>query len=170
MRRARRAKRFGCPKRTISNAYVQVDFIEFFEKNQPNIFDIVSPLYKKGLSISDIANQTGIGRSSIYKSLRSHRHELRPQILVPFERWRKGHGKTRNKPSYGWCFSEGDLVKDQQEYPIVQLIESLWKQGLAVGEIVRELNGKGYRSRMDRDWGYGVVKGIIQRIKKVFPI
>lgn len=123
-------------------------------------------MYKKGLSVSDIAEQTGIARSSIYKTLRSNRHELRPQVSVPFERWRKGHGKTRNKPPYGWCFSEGDLVKDQREYPIVLLIENLWKQGRTVGEIVRELNGKGYRSRMNRNWGYGVVRGMIKRLSK----
>ena len=123
-------------------------------------------MYKKGLSVSDIAAQTGIGRSSIYKSLRSNRHLLRPQVSVPFERWRKGHGKTRNKPPYGWCFSQGELVKDPREYPVILLIESLWNQGRTVGEIVRELNGKGYRSRMGRDWGYGVVKGIIKRMTK----
>lgn len=77
----------------------------------------------------------------------------------------KGHGKTRIKPPYGWCFSQGELVKDQREYPIVQLIESLWKQGRTVGVIVRYLNGNGYRSRLNRDWGYGVIKGIIKRLK-----
>ncbi|MBL7554965.1 MAG: recombinase family protein [Bdellovibrionaceae bacterium] len=43
------------------------------------------------------------------------------------------------------------------------MIESLWQQGMAVGEIVRYLNEKGYRSRLNRDWGYGVVKGILKR-------
>jgi len=95
--------------------------------------------------------------------LRANRNVLRPPIPVPFDRWRKGHGKTKNKPSYGWCFSEGELIKDPQEFPIVQLIESLWQQGMAVGEIVRYLNEKGYRSRLNRDWGYGVVKGILKR-------
>ena len=49
-----------------------------------------------------------------------------------------------------------------KEYPTVQLIQSLWAQGRAVGEIVRYLNEKGYRSRLNRDWGYGVVKGVIK--------
>jgi hypothetical protein len=46
----------------------------------------------------------------------------------------------------------------------VQLIHDLWKQGRTVGEIVRYLNEKGYRSRLGRDWGYGVVKGIKRRL------
>ncbi|MBK9321595.1 MAG: recombinase family protein [Bdellovibrionaceae bacterium] len=45
------------------------------------------------------------------------------------------------------------------------MIESLWNQGRTVGEIVRHLNENGYRSRLNRDWGYGVVKGIIQRLR-----
>ena len=32
-------------------------------------------------------------------------------------------------------------------------------------EIVRYLNDKGYRSRLNRDWGYGVVKGILKRLE-----
>jgi hypothetical protein len=124
----------------------------------------VGPLYLTGLLITDIYNQTGIPRSSIHASLRANRHVLRPQKPVSFDRWRKVHGKTRNKLPYGWCFFQGELVKDPREYHVVQLIESLWKQGRTVGEIVRHLNENEYRSRMDRDWGYGVVKGILQRI------
>jgi hypothetical protein len=45
------------------------------------------------------------------------------------------------------------------------LIESLKKQGNSIGEIVRFLNGKGYRSRLNRGWGYGVVKGILSRLR-----
>lgn len=156
---------FGWPKPSTSNNWPGIDFIEFFDRRSPRIIEIVGPLYLKGLSISDIHDQTGIPRSSIYSSLRTNRHSLRPQKSVPFDRWRKGHGKTRNKPPYGWCFSQGELVKDPREYPVVQLIESLWKQGRTVGEIVRYLNGNGYRSRLNRDWGYGVIKGIIKRLK-----
>ena len=142
-----------------------VDFIEYFDRRSPLIIEKVGPLYLKGLSVSDISAQTGIPRSSIYASLRANKQTLRPQKSVPFDRWRKGHGKTRNKPPYGWCFSQGELIKDPREYPVVQLIESLWKQGRAVGEIVRHLNENGYRSRLNRDWGYGVVKGVISRLR-----
>lgn len=141
-----------------------LDFIEFFNIRSTRIIETIAPLYKQGLSLTDIAAQTGIGRSSIYKSLRANRETLRPQVSVPFDRWRKGNGKTRNKPPYGWCFYQGGIIQDPREYPTVQLIESLWKQGKTVGEIVRELNGKGYRSRMGKDWGYGVVRGIINMI------
>ena len=142
-----------------------LDIIEYFGNRSPKIFEIIFPLYKKGLSITDIANQTGLKRGSIWNSLRANRESLRPQVSVPFERWRKGHGKVRNKPPFGYCFFQGELVKDTREYPTVLFIESLWKQGKKVGEIVRELNGKGYRSRMIRAWGYGVVKGIIKRLE-----
>lgn len=125
----------------------------------------MGPLYKKGLSITDIHKQTGISRSSIHASLRANKHELRPQKAVPFGRGRKRHGKTNTHPPYGWRFSEGVLVKDPREYPVVQLIESLWHQGRTVGDIVRYLNGNGYRSRLGRDWGYGVIKRILSLLQ-----
>lgn len=65
----------------------------FFNRRSPRIIEIVGPLYLKGLSITDIYKQTGIPRSSIHASLRANRHVLRTQHAVPFDRWRKGHGK-----------------------------------------------------------------------------
>ncbi len=124
----------------------------------------MGPLYLKGLSITDIHKQTGIPRSSIHASLRVNRDVLRPPEKVPFERWRRGNPNPRRHPPYGFCWYNGKLVEDPREYPTVQLIHDLWKQGRTVGEIVRYLNEKGYRSRLGRDWGYGVVKGIKRRL------
>lgn len=61
----------GCPIQSMRNNSIPHDIIEFFEIRQPRIFEIVAPLYKKGLSISEIASQTGLKRSAIWKSLRS---------------------------------------------------------------------------------------------------
>lgn len=61
-----------------------LDFIEFFDKRRVSVFKLVAPLYKKGLSVSDIAKQTDIGRSSVYKALRTNRDILRPPVSVPF--------------------------------------------------------------------------------------
>lgn len=70
------------------------DFIPFVYDKPKRVFEISAPLYKEGMSVSDIAKRTGLSRSSIFAALRANQDELRPQKPLPFERWRKGNGKT----------------------------------------------------------------------------
>lgn len=67
------------PKSSNQQRIPPLDFIEFLPKTSTNIYEIAAPLYKKGLSITDIADQTGLKRTSIWSALRAHREELRPQ-------------------------------------------------------------------------------------------
>lgn len=124
----------------------------------------MGPLYRQGLSISDIEDQTGLKRHSIWKCLQKHKHELRPQNPVPFERWRQGHGKMSARPPFGFCYFQGQVIKDPREYPTLQLIQSLWKQGTSISSIVRKLDEKGIRTRMKKPWSYNVIKSIIGRL------
>lgn len=103
------------------------------------------------------------GKPGRHASLRANRDALFTPEKVPFERWRRGNPGPRRHPPYGFCWYNGKLVEDPREYPMVQLMLSLWTQGRTIGEIVRYLNEKGYRSRLNRDWGYGVVQGVIKR-------
>lgn len=114
------------------------------------------------MSITEIHIQTGIPRSSVHAAIKKNRHKLRPPPEVPYARWRRGNPKPRRNPPYGYGWLNGELVKDPKEYSTVQLIQSLGKQGYDIGEIVRYLNGHAYRSRMGRDWGYGVVKSVLK--------
>ncbi len=50
------------------------------------------------MSVTDISIETGLSRGSIWDSLRGHGHALRPQVSVPFKRWRQGRGKTGARP------------------------------------------------------------------------
>ena len=129
------------------------------------IYEIVASLYKKGLSVTDIANQTGLKRTSIWSSLRTHKQDLRPQAPVPFDRWRKRTGKMNARPPYGFSFFQGEIIKDQKEYPILQLIQNLWKQGMSISSIMLKLDERGSKSRMNKPWSYNVIKSIIKRSK-----
>jgi hypothetical protein len=106
--------KIGCPIAATRNNSNPLDFIEFFEKMSTRIFDIVGPLYKEGLSVTDIAEQTGLKRHSIWKSLQANKQKLRPRESVSFDRWRQGRGKTKARPPYGFCYFQGQVIK----YPI----------------------------------------------------
>ena len=125
----------------------------------------MAPLYKQGLSITDIADQTGLKRTSIWSSLRAHKEVLRSQAPVPFDRWRKRTGKVNARPPYGFSFFQGEIIKDPKEYPILQLIQSLWKQGMSISSIMLKLCERGSKSRMNKPWSYNVIKSIIKRSK-----
>lgn len=141
------------------------DIIEFFEIRTPRIFEIVAPLYQKGLSITEIANQTGLKRTAIWKSLKPKRDELRPRQSAPYERWRKGHKRTGARPPYGFCFLQGEIVREPKEYPTLLLIHALWTQGEGISDILRDLKGRGLKSRTGKVWNYGVIKMTIGRMK-----
>lgn len=122
-------------------------------------------MYRKGLSISDIEVQTGMKRHAIWNALKKHRVELRAAEPVSFKRWRKGRGKTRARPPYGYSYFQGEVIRDPVEYPTLQLIASLAKQGMSISSIVLRLNSKGIKSRMKKPWSYNVIKFTIARLK-----
>lgn len=125
----------------------------------------MAPLYRQGMSVTDIAAETGLSRGSIWDSLRGHKQALRPQVSVPFERWRQGRGKTGARPPFGYSFFQGEVIKDPVEYPTLQLIQNLWKQGVSISSIIRRLEAKGIKSRMKKPWSYNVIKSTIRRLQ-----
>lgn len=152
----------GCPNPRTRKNPSPLDFIEFFTKKSPRIIEIVGPLYEKGLSITDIAEQTGVSRYSIWNALRKHKKTLRSQDPVPFDRWRQGRGKMKARPPFGFCYFQGEVIKDPKEHPTFLLIQNLWKQGASISSIVRHLDSKGIQSRMSKTWSYNVIKATIR--------
>ena len=76
---------------------------------------------------------------------------------------RKGNGRTRAQPPYGYSFYKGKIIGDPREYPTPELIKSLGHKGSSVSEITRELNRQNILSRKKKRWDYGVVKAILNR-------
>jgi len=73
--------------------------------------------------------------------------------------------RTVSRPPYGYSFFQGEVIKDPKEYPILQLIQSLWKQGMSISSIMLKLQERGSKSRMNKPWSYNVIKSIIKRSK-----
>lgn len=72
-------------------------------------------------------------------------------------------GKQGARPYYGFCYFEGEIVKDPREYPTLVLIHDLWREGKAVHVIVKELNNRFLASRTGRRWSWAVVSNIVTR-------
>ena len=154
----------GCPASQSRRKSIIHDIIEFFEISQGYIYDVSAPLYRDGLSITEIAEQTGLKRTAIWKALKAHQEDLHPKKAVPYERWRKGHKRTGARPPYGFCFLQGEVVREPKEYPTLLVIYKLWTQGGSIMSILGALTSKGMKSRTGKDWSYGVIKSIVRRI------
>lgn len=146
------------------NVLQPLAFIRFQPKRSICIFAEIEPLYARGLSITDIAEQTGHGRTAIWECLRERSLELRPQAPVTFTRWRQGRGKTRARPPYGFCYFQGEVIRSPTEYPTLLLIEKLRASGTSVSAIVDRLAAKRIKSRTGKPWSYNVIKAILKRI------
>jgi hypothetical protein len=122
-------------------------------------------LYEKGLSVADIAEQTGIGSHKIWKTLKAGGVALRSTTPVPFSQWKKENGKQRARPPYGFCFFEGRVIKEPREYKTLLVIQNLGKQGVSISSIVDHLNCKGLKSRTGKCWSYNVIKATLGRLQ-----
>ncbi len=142
------------------------DFIRYFTRDCNYIFNIAAPLYEKGHSLTEIAQMTGFGRTTIRNHLKKREMAMRPNKCVSATELLRRPFKSSTQSPYGYCYLDGKLEKHPKEYPILQIIEQQWKMGKLVSEIVRYLNTRGFKARIGRRWGYTSVKKVVQRFNK----
>lgn len=160
----------GCPESSISRTASSLDIIRFFPKQSQVVIEEIGPLYAKGLSISDISDQTGIKRGAIWRELKKHQKTLRSQDPVPFSRWRKGRGKTKARPPFGFSYLEGEVIRDPREYPQLKLILGLWNREISLSDLQRTLAEKKIKSRTGKAWSYNVLKAAVTRSYTNLPL
>lgn len=122
-------------------------------------------LYGKGLSLRDIGKELNISKNKVRKTLLEMGVELRPSDPTPEEvsRWRIR--KTKAPPPFGYCYFQGELVKNPIEYDALLKIHRQWKTGKDANEITRYLNGKKIKPRKAKEWHNKAVRKIIARFE-----
>jgi hypothetical protein len=90
----------------------------------------LAELYQAGLSLAEIAKQTGQPQTSVRTILVRAGIELRPAVSVPFARALKESGKRNVLPYFGFCYFQGNVVPDQREYGHLMTIYNLWKKAM----------------------------------------
>ena len=138
--------------------------IELPKYKLKRITDEFIEFYKKGLSLRDIAKETGKAKSTVRKKLIQAGIELRPKVMLStITAWRTRRKGSR--PCYGFCFYQGLLVADQKEYPVLLRIHSLWRGGGKPTSITNDLNSKKLPARGAPVWRRGSVGRIINRFE-----
>lgn len=141
------------------------DFIHLVISNYNQQTPEVIKLYKNGLSLRDIEARLGISKTRVRSLLIAAGISLRDSNE---EKQRATQGSTSKKavkPPYGFCFSEGRVVRHPKEYPHLLSIIQRWKKGQPLNSIATWLNGKKVRSPMGKQWSWNSIANIIQRIK-----
>jgi hypothetical protein len=141
------------------------DIIQFSFFEKASRIKEIAPLYKKGLSLREIEQRTGISKTTLRKELIEAGVDLRsksPENLA--SRWRNS-GKRNIKPPYGFCYFEGRITRHPKEYPVLLAIIKRWKSGQPTNSIAKWLNGKAVPSPMNKEWSWNSITNIIQRIQ-----
>ena len=147
----------------LSNTVEVHEIIKFRSLEFQTFSDKIVQLYKNGLSTTDIAKQVGKATSTINSILKKAKIEMRPNRLASFETTRKLVGKRAVRPPYGFCYFQGAVVPDQNEYAHLLLIYNLWKQEVTARNIAKHLNSKNIPPRIASKWSRDSVLLILKR-------
>lgn len=133
-----------------------------FHIEQDNSKECVAS-YGSGMSLRDIAKDLNISKDKVRRTLMKNGVELRPSDPTPEEvsLWRIR--KTKAPPPFGYCYFQGELVKNPVEYDTLLKIQRQWKAGCDANEITRYLNGKKLKPRKAKEWHNKAIRKIIAR-------
>ena len=140
--------------------------IELSSFDSQVISETYAELYRKGLSLKDISQQTGKSKSVIRENLARARIELRSNVAVPISKMKAEGGKTNIRPPYGFCYFQGQIVPDQNEYENLMLVYRMWKADTNPNRISDLLNEKKVAPRIAKFWNRNSIVNIITRFEQ----
>ena len=125
-------------------------------------------LYKKGVSLNEIARITGKSKARVRTVLHRHGIDTRPPVCESkYTAWRKG-SRSKAHPPFGSTYYLGELVREPREHQILLLIERLSGEGVNPNAIAAHLNSRGMRPRRAVGWNRNSVVKILDRFRSGF--
>lgn len=146
--------------------FYPIDTKDFSFKNDIRISSELAVLYEKGLSLRDIAREIGCSKNGVRSSLLRGGHELRDQVSQATSKRGVSGGKQGAMPVYGFCYFDGQIVRDPREFPTLQFIHSGWKKKLTIHQITQRLAQANRLSRTGKQWSWAAVSNIVARFEK----
>lgn len=159
----------GEPSFPLSELVHQLDFTPFFPKIKNRISAAdeknIADMYEKGLSLREIALQFGYSKNRVRSKVRRLGLKLRNQRPQATHLRSLKSGKQSARPYYGFCYFEGEIVKDPREFPVLQMIHRFWSCGKSIHQINLELNRARILSRTGKTWSWAAIQNIVARFK-----
>lgn len=78
---------------------------------------------------------------------------------------RKNEESVHGRAPYGYTYNmvTKDFDVNMEEHRVLDTMIALYKDGLTITDIVRYLNNKGYRTKLNSEWKFTTVRRIILR-------
>lgn len=124
---------------------------------------VIAEKYQKGCSLREIAKLLGSSRTRVRSELKRLGIEVREGGAQATHKRSLKSGKQGPLPYYGFCYFEGQIIKDPREFPILQKIHRLWSRGQSIHQINIELNQAKIPSRKGKTWSWAAVQNIVAR-------
>lgn len=140
-----------------------IDFIGIVFSQRIRFSKIIVAEYQKGLSLSEIATKLNKSKWFVRSCLSKEGIKLRNKYAEAMALRKLKRVKQGARPYYGFCYFEGEIVKDPREYLTLVLIHDLWKEGKTIHRIVKELHDRSLTSRTGRKWSWAAVSNIVTR-------
>lgn len=122
-------------------------------------------MYFDGHSLRDISLRLGCSKNKVRSSLMQLGLELK-------DFWAQDDGgtllkprKTSAQPYYGFCYYEGQIVKDPNEFLTLLIIHDYWSKGRTPYEVTLELNRAKVPSRKRKKWSWAMVRNVMARFE-----
>ena len=125
----------------------------------------MAELYRKGLSLSDIAGQTGVAKATVRDRLLALGIDLRPARPPPIAPSGGAGGKGNVRPCFGFCYFQGRVTPDPREYPTLLLIHALRADGANLNRIAGRLNAMNVPARAAAQWNRNSVVNVLGRFE-----
>lgn len=153
----------------LSERIYPVDFKEhsFETRNRISSGDakIIAEKYKDGCSLRDLGKLFGYSKNKIRSILK--RQGLEPRLGIAQATHKRAFrlGKQGALPYYGFCYLEGQIVKDPREFPTLQTIHRIWSRGKSIHQINQDLNREKIPSRKGKAWSWAAIQNIVLRFE-----
>lgn len=153
----------------ISERIYPIDFRpHYFETRNrisPDDAKSIAEKYENGCSLRDLAKLFGYSKSKIRSNLKRQGLKPRDGATQATHKRSSKSGKQGALPYYGFCYFEGQIIKDPREFPILRLIHRQWSQGKSIHQINLELNRAKVLSRKGKTWSWAAIQNIVIRFE-----
>ena len=156
----------GCGEATLPELFQAHVILDILCADTEAISETFVELYKKGLSLRDIAKHTGKCKTMVRSHLLKAGIDLRPKEPTSVHQSWREPGKQRIRPYYGFCYFQGKVVPDPREYDNLLLIHRLWRQGNNPNRIADTLNKKKVLGRKSAGWNRNSVVLVLKRFEQ----
>ena len=142
------------------------EYLEFHSSRHEGIIQKVAPLYEKGYSLRQIADETGFPKTTIRDALLEGGIVLRPDNKQAAKLEKTARPIRLGIAPYGFAWLRGRLVSDPREGEIVRLIVQSRLAGQTNTAITQHLNRLRKRTRSGGDWAHSLVRRIVLRYRQ----